>query len=91
VPICQTTSYRFGDTGHSTDLFALAELGYIHTRVSNPMHDAFEQRIAAIEGGAAAVIDSTTQYIRCDGTTIGGVIIDGGNFPWRRMLNASRC
>jgi O-acetylhomoserine (thiol)-lyase len=55
VPIYQTTSYQFRDTSHATDLFALSEIGHIYTRVSNPTQDAFEQRIAALEGGAAAL------------------------------------
>ena len=55
VPIYQTTSYQFRDTSHATDLFSLAEIGHIYTRVSNPTQDAFEQRIAALEGGVAAL------------------------------------
>lgn len=55
VPIHQTTSYQFRDTGHAADLFALKELGNIYTRIMNPTQDAFEQRMAAFEGGAAAL------------------------------------
>jgi O-acetylhomoserine (thiol)-lyase len=55
VPIHQTTSYQFHDTGHPSRLFALEELGNIHTRVQNPTQDALEQRVAALEGGAAAL------------------------------------
>jgi O-acetylhomoserine (thiol)-lyase len=55
VPIYQTTSYQFQDTGHADRLFALDEIGHIYTRVSNPTQDAFETRLAALEGGAAAV------------------------------------
>ena len=55
VPIHQTTSYQFQDTGHASRLFALEELGNIYTRVQNPTWDALEQRVAALEGGAAAL------------------------------------
>ena len=55
VPIHQTTSYQFNDTDHAASLFALAELGNIYTRLQNPTTDVLEQRIAALEGGAAAL------------------------------------
>ncbi len=55
VPIYQTTSFQFQDTDHASRLFALEELGNIYTRVTNPTVDALEQRIAALEGGAAAL------------------------------------
>ncbi|MDT3397401.1 bifunctional o-acetylhomoserine/o-acetylserine sulfhydrylase [Streptomyces sp. B1866] len=55
VPIYQTTSFVFRDTRHAADLFSLAEPGNIYTRIHNPTQDAFEQRIAALEGGVAAV------------------------------------
>lgn len=55
VPIHQTTSYQFRDTGHAESLFALKELGNIYTRVTNPTVDVLEQRLAALEGGAAAL------------------------------------
>lgn len=61
VPIYQTTSYQFEDTGHADRLFALDEIGHIYTRVSNPTQDAFETRIAEIEGGAAALLLSSGQ------------------------------
>ncbi|BBK32713.1 O-acetylhomoserine sulfhydrylase [Stella humosa] len=61
VPIYQTTSYQFQDTGHAQRLFALEELGHIYTRVSNPTQDAFEQRIAALEGGVAALAVASGQ------------------------------
>ena len=61
VPIYQTTSYQFHDTDHAARLFSLEELGHIYTRVTNPTQDAFEQRIAAIEGGAAALAVSSGQ------------------------------
>ncbi|MGW1763111.1 bifunctional o-acetylhomoserine/o-acetylserine sulfhydrylase [Streptomyces sp. NPDC002073] len=55
VPIYQTTSFVFRDTRHAADLFSLAEPGNIYTRIHNPTQDVFEQRIAALEGGVAAV------------------------------------
>lgn len=55
VPIYQTTSYVFKNTDHAANLFALAESGNIYTRIMNPTTDVFEQRIAALEGGAAAL------------------------------------
>ena len=55
VPIHQTTSYQFRDTEHASNLFALAELGNIYTRIMNPTNDVLEQRIAALEGGVAAL------------------------------------
>jgi len=61
VPIYQTTSYVFRDTAHAANLFALAELGNIYTRIMNPTTDVFEQRIAAIEGGTAALAVSSGQ------------------------------
>ena len=61
VPIYQTTSYQFQDTGHASRLFALEELGNIYTRVQNPTWDALETRIAALEGGAAALAVASGQ------------------------------
>ncbi|RYJ23176.1 O-acetylhomoserine sulfhydrylase [Streptomyces sp. L-9-10] len=55
VPIYQTTSFVFKDTQHAADLFSLAEPGNIYTRIHNPTQDVLEQRIAALEGGVAAV------------------------------------
>ncbi|MFE9245969.1 bifunctional o-acetylhomoserine/o-acetylserine sulfhydrylase [Nocardiopsis sp. NPDC006938] len=55
TPIYQTTSYVFRDTQHGADLFSLAEPGNIYTRIGNPTQDVLEQRVAALEGGVAAV------------------------------------
>ncbi len=55
VPIYQTSSYVFNDADHAANLFALKEFGNIYTRIMNPTSDVFEQRIAALEGGAAAL------------------------------------
>jgi O-acetylhomoserine (thiol)-lyase len=61
VPIYQTTSYVFDDTQHAADLFALAVPGNIYTRIMNPTWDVFEQRVAALEGGIAAVATASGQ------------------------------
>lgn len=55
VPLYQTTSYGFRDAEHAANLFGLQEFGNIYTRLMNPTTDVFEQRIAALEGGAAAL------------------------------------
>ncbi|ALC32273.1 hypothetical protein ABE83_33085 [Streptomyces sp. CFMR 7] len=55
VPIYQTSSFVFRDTQHAADVFSLAEPGNIYTRIHNPTQDVLEQRIAALEGGVAAV------------------------------------
>jgi O-acetylhomoserine (thiol)-lyase len=60
-PIYQTTSYQFRDTAHAADLFALKELGNIYTRIGNPTVDILEQRIAALEGGAAGLAVASGQ------------------------------
>ncbi|WP_265744435.1 bifunctional o-acetylhomoserine/o-acetylserine sulfhydrylase [Gordonia liuliyuniae] len=56
LPIYQTTSYVFDNTEHAANLFALAEPGNIYTRIMNPTQDAVEQRVAALEGGVAALL-----------------------------------
>lgn len=61
VPIYQTTSYLFDSTEHAGKLFALEEFGNIYTRINNPTTDVFEQRIAALERGAAALAVSSGQ------------------------------
>ena len=61
VPIYQTASYVFKSTEHAANLFALKELGNIYTRLMNPTNDVFEKRIAAIEGGVAALAVASGQ------------------------------
>ena len=61
VPIYQTTSYVFKDTGHAAGLFALEQFGNIYTRMMNPTTDVFEKRIAAIEGGTGALAVASGQ------------------------------
>lgn len=56
IPIYQTTSYVFNDTDHAANLFALAEPGFIYTRLNNPTNDVLEQRLAALEGGVGAAV-----------------------------------
>ena len=59
VPIYQTTSYTFNSSEHGANLFALKEFGNIYSRIMNPTNDVFEQRIAALEGGVAALAVSS--------------------------------
>jgi O-acetylhomoserine (thiol)-lyase len=61
VPIYQTTSYQFQSTQHAENLFALRELGNIYTRIMNPTNDVLEKRVAALEGGVAALALSSGQ------------------------------
>src|SRR5512141_2532760 len=61
VPIYQTTSYNFNNAEHAANLFGLKEFGNIYTRIMNPTSDVFEQRIAALEGGVAALATSSGQ------------------------------
>src|SRR3989337_2176652 len=61
VPIYQTSSFVFKSTEHAANLFALKEFGNIYTRIMNPTTDVFEKRIAALEGGIAALAVSSGQ------------------------------
>lgn len=61
VPIYQTTSYVFDSADHGARLFALQEFGNIYTRIMNPTTDVFEKRVAALEGGAAALATASGQ------------------------------
>jgi len=61
VPLYQTTSYTFDDTAHAADLFGLRQSGNIYTRIMNPTTDVLEQRLAALEGGAAALATASGQ------------------------------
>lgn len=61
VPIYQTSSYVFNNSDHAANLFALKEFGNIYTRIMNPTTDVFEKRIAALEGGVAAVATASGQ------------------------------
>ncbi len=59
VPLYQSTSYVFKNSQHAADLFSLAEPGFIYTRINNPTNDILEQRLAALEGGIAAVVTAS--------------------------------
>jgi O-acetylhomoserine (thiol)-lyase len=59
VPIYQSTAYVFNSSDHAANLFALAEPGNIYTRINNPTNDVLEQRLAALEGGIAAVVTAS--------------------------------
>ncbi len=59
VPIYQSTAYVFNDSEHAANLFSLAETGNIYTRINNPTNDILEQRLAALEGGIAAVVTAS--------------------------------
>jgi O-acetylhomoserine/O-acetylserine sulfhydrylase len=72
VPIFQTTAYQFKDSGHGARLFALQEFGNIYTRIMNPTNDVFEKRIAALEGGVAALATASghsAQFIAINNIT----------------------
>ncbi|WP_299255420.1 O-acetylhomoserine aminocarboxypropyltransferase/cysteine synthase family protein [uncultured Cytophaga sp.] len=78
VPIYQTTSYVFKDSNHGANLFALKEFGNIYTRIMNPTTDVFEKRIAALEGGVAAVATSSGQAAQFIALT--NILQSGENF-----------
>jgi O-acetylhomoserine (thiol)-lyase len=61
VPIHQPTSYVFKNTDHAANLFGLKEFGNIYTRIMNPTTDVFEKRVAALEGGVAALATASGQ------------------------------
>ena len=72
VPIHQTTAYQFKDSAHGARLFALQEFGNIYTRLMNPTNDVFEKRIAALEGGVAALATASghsAQFIAINNIT----------------------
>jgi O-acetylhomoserine/O-acetylserine sulfhydrylase len=78
VPIYQTTSYVFNNAEHGANLFALKEFGNIYTRIMNPTTDVFEQRIAALEGGVAAVATSSGQAAQF--LALNNILQAGDNF-----------
>ena len=78
VPIYQTTSYQFDNTEHASNLFALKELGNIYTRIMNPTTDVLEQRVTAMEGGAAALALASGQAASM--TAIQNICHAGDNF-----------
>src|SRR6188474_3187357 len=78
VPIYQTTSYQFDDADHGARLFALQEFGNIYTRIMNPTTDVFEQRMAALEGGVAALATSSGQAAQF--LALNNILQAGDNF-----------
>ena len=78
VPIHQTTSYVFKDAEHGANLFALKEFGNIYTRIMNPTTDVFEKRIAALEGGAAALAVASGQAAQF--IALNNIMQTGDNF-----------
>ncbi|MFT3750802.1 MAG: O-acetylhomoserine aminocarboxypropyltransferase/cysteine synthase [Agriterribacter sp.] len=78
VPIYQTTSYQFDNTEHAANLFGLKAFGNIYTRIMNPTTDVFEKRIAALEGGVAALATSSGQAAQL--LAIHNILQAGDNF-----------
>jgi O-acetylhomoserine/O-acetylserine sulfhydrylase len=78
VPIYQTTSYAFDSTSHAANLFGLREFGNIYTRIMNPTTDVFEKRIAALEGGVAALATSSGQAAQF--LALNNILQAGDNF-----------
>lgn len=78
VPIYATTSYVFKSAEHGASLFGLKEFGNIYTRLMNPTTDVFEKRIAALEGGVAAV--ATSSGMAAQFTAITTILQAGDNF-----------
>ena len=78
VPIYQTTSYLFNDTAHAASLFGLKEFGNIYTRLMNPTTDVFEKRIAALEGGVAALATGSGQAAQF--IALNNILAIGDNF-----------
>ncbi|MFT4153307.1 O-acetylhomoserine aminocarboxypropyltransferase/cysteine synthase family protein [Parafilimonas sp.] len=78
VPIYQTTSYQFDNTEHAANLFGLKQFGNIYTRIMNPTSDVFEQRIAALEGGVAALAVGSGQAAQF--LALNNILQSGDNF-----------
>lgn len=78
VPIYQTTSYGFNNASHAANLFGLKEFGNIYTRIMNPTTDVFEKRIAALEGGVAALATSSGQAAQF--LALNNILQAGDNF-----------
>jgi O-acetylhomoserine/O-acetylserine sulfhydrylase len=78
VPLYQTTSYVFNNAQHGANLFALKEFGNIYTRIMNPTTDVFEKRIAALEGGVAALATASGQAAQF--LALNNILQQGDNF-----------
>lgn len=84
VPIYQTTSYGFNNSEHAANLFGLREFGNIYTRIMNPTTDVFEQRIAALEGGVAALAVGSGQAAQF--LALNNILQTGDNFVTTSFL-----
>ncbi|GAA5029063.1 O-acetylhomoserine (thiol)-lyase [Marivirga lumbricoides] len=84
VPIYQTSSFVFNDSDHGANLFALKEFGNIYSRIMNPTNDVFEKRIAALEGGVAAVSVASGQAAQF--IALNNILEAGDNFVTTRFL-----
>lgn len=84
VPIYQTTSYGFNNSEHAANLFGLREFGNIYTRIMNPTTDVFEQRIAALEGGVAALAVGSGQAAQF--LALNNILQAGDNFVTTSFL-----
>jgi O-acetylhomoserine (thiol)-lyase len=84
VPIYQTTSYVFNDSEHGANLFGLKEFGNIYSRIMNPTNDVFEKRIAALEGGVAAVSVASGQAAQF--IALNNILEAGDNFISSKYL-----
>lgn len=84
VPIYQTTSYGFNNAAHAANLFGLKEFGNIYTRIMNPTTDVFEQRIAALEGGVAALATGSGQAAQF--LALNNILQAGDNFVTTSFL-----
>src|SRR3954452_61852 len=84
VPIYQTTSYVFDSAEHAANLFGLKEFGNIYTRIMNPTTDVFEKRVAALEGGVAALATASGQAAQF--LTIANIAQAGDNIVASSLL-----
>jgi len=84
VPIYQTTSFTFKNSEHGANLFALKEFGNIYTRIMNPTTDVFEKRMAALEGGVAALATASGQSAQF--LAINNILESGDNFVTSPLL-----
>ena len=90
VPIYQTSSYQFKDTDHAANLFALKEFGNIYTRIMNPTTDVLEQRIAALEGGSAALCTASGMSAILAIDLASTLTLSGGFLSANKSVEASR-
>ncbi|MFN6085027.1 MAG: aminotransferase class I/II-fold pyridoxal phosphate-dependent enzyme, partial [Fluviicola sp.] len=84
VPIYQTSSFTFDSSEHAANLFGLKEFGNIYTRITNPTTDVFDKRIAALEGGVAAVAVASGQAAQF--IALNNILEAGDNFVTTSFL-----